>query len=79
MKRVHVSEIKGPKWRGRPVAKWKNTVKEYTCMKEVLIEMEGLNKQGGSIWIRRGGDSSAVVEALDYRYRYIQIELRIAY
>ena len=29
-------------------------------MKELLIEGEGLNKQGGSVWIGRGGGSSAV-------------------
>ena len=29
-------------------------------MKNVLIEEEGLNKQGGSVWIGRGEGSSAV-------------------
>ena len=28
-------------------------------MKELLIEGEGLNKQEGSVWIGRGGGSSA--------------------
>ena len=40
--------------------RWKDTVKEYTCMKEVLIEREGLDKQGGCVWIGRGGGSFAV-------------------
>ena len=29
-------------------------------MKEVLIEVEDLNKQGGSMWIGRGEDHSTV-------------------
>ena len=29
-------------------------------MKEFLIEKEGLNKQGESVWIRRVGGSSAM-------------------
>ena len=32
--------------RGRPVVRWENRVKEY--MLELLIEGEGLNKQGGN-------------------------------
>ena len=30
-------------------------------MKEVLIEWEGLNKQGENVWIGKGGGSSALV------------------
>ena len=29
-------------------------------MKEVMIEEEELNKQGGSVWIGRGGSSSII-------------------
>ena len=35
-----------------------------TCMKEMLIEGKVLNKQGGSVWIGRGGDSSAMATPL---------------
>ena len=30
-------------------------------MKVLLIEGEGLNQQGGSVWIGRGGGSSAII------------------
>ena len=33
-------------------------------MKEVLPEGKGLNKQGGSVWIRRDGGSSAMAISL---------------
>ncbi len=33
-------------------------------MKEVLVEEEGLNRQGGSVWIERGGGCSAVATPL---------------
>ncbi len=47
-------EIVGPNSRGRPLGRWKDRVKEYMC-ERVLLEREGLNKQGGSVWIGRGG------------------------
>lgn len=31
----------------------------------MLLEADGLNMQGGSVWIGRGGDSSAMVYRLD--------------
>ena len=62
MKKVYVSEAEGPRRRRRrrrkPVVKWKDRVKEY--MHESVANREGgLNKQGGSVWIRRDGGSSA--------------------
>ena len=33
-------------------------------MKELLIEGERLHKQGGNVWIRRGGASSAMSNPL---------------
>ena len=33
-------------------------------MKELLIEGERLNKRGGSVWIGRGGSSSAMTITL---------------
>ena len=59
-------------------------------MKELLIEGEGLNKQGGNVWIGRGGGggSSAVTISLgnvpgwkegvkDCPYTYIYIYIYI--
>ena len=49
-------------------------------MKNLLIEAEGLNKQGESLWIERGRGSSALTIHLDIRdhiqlkkYNYIKI------
>ena len=53
VKKVYVNETEGPRRRGKPGVRWKDRVKEY--MKELLIEVEGLNKQGG-----RGGGFSVV-------------------
>ena len=55
VKKVYVSESECRRRRRRPVVRWKDRVKEY--MHETVA---GLNKQGGSVWIGRGGDSSAV-------------------
>ncbi len=59
VKKVYVSEMVGPNSRGRPLGRWKDRVKEHRCGR-VLQEGEGLNKEGGSIWIGRGRSSSAV-------------------
>ncbi len=32
-KKVHMSEIKGPSRKGRPLGKWKDRVKKYTSEK----------------------------------------------
>ena len=55
--KVYVSEIEGPRRRGRPVETLKERVKEY--MHEGA-DRRGLNKQGGSIWMGRDGSPSAV-------------------
>ena len=34
-------------------------------MKDLPIECDGLNKQGGSVWIGRGGGSSAMAIPLE--------------
>ena len=34
-------------------------------MKELVIECDGLNKQEGSVWIGRGGGSSALAIPLE--------------
>ncbi len=62
VKKVHVSEIVGPSSRERPLGRWKDRVKEYVCVKKVL--MEGVSKQGGSFWTGRGGGSSAMTTPL---------------
>ncbi len=54
VKNVYVSEIEGPSRRGRPLGRWKDRVKEYISEKKCyVVEGEGLNKQGGSVWIGR--------------------------
>ncbi len=53
-------EIVDPNSRGRPLGRWKDRIKEYMC------EGESLNKQGGHIWIGRGGDFSALATLLGY-------------
>ena len=45
------SEIEDPR-RGRSVVRWKDRVKEYMHDRGTDRE-EGLNKQGGSVWIAR--------------------------
>ena len=52
VEKVYASAIEDPRRRIRQIIR---------CMKVLLIEREVLNKQGGSVWIRRGGSSSAVV------------------
>ena len=42
MKKVYVSETEGPKRRGRIGGR-------STCLKELLIDVEELNKQGGKM------------------------------
>ena len=36
-------------------------------MKELLIECDGLNQQGGSVWLGGGGGSSALAIPLEGR------------
>ncbi len=48
MKKVYVSESVGPNSRGRPLRRQRERVKEYICVRGVLLE--GLNKQGESVW-----------------------------
>ena len=38
MKKVYVCETEGPRERGRPVVRWKDS----TCIKELMIEGEGV-------------------------------------
>ncbi len=56
---LYDSKLKGPNRRGRPLGRWKDKVEEY-LEREVLMGGENLNKQGGSVGIRRRGNSSAV-------------------
>ena len=55
-----MSEIQEPRRRGRPVVIWKDMVKSI-CMKEFLIDGEDFNREGGSVFIGRGGGYPAVV------------------
>ena len=48
VQKLYVSKTEDPRRRGRPVVRWKDRVKEYS-MKELLIEGEEMNKQGGSV------------------------------
>lgn len=62
---VYMSEIVGPISKARPLGRWKDRIMDCmcewsTCVRGVLLEGEGMNKQGQSIWIGRGGGSSAV-------------------
>ena len=43
-------------------------------MKELLIEEEELNRQGGSVWIGRGGGSSAVPFPFEASETILQID-----
>ena len=45
-----MSKTKGHNGRGRALRRWNKRAKEY-----ILIEGEGLNKEGGSVWMGRGG------------------------
>ena len=49
--------------RGRPIVRWKDRGKEYMHEK-LLMEGEGLNKQGRSVRIGRGEGSYAVAMPL---------------
>ncbi len=62
MKKVYVSEIKGPSRKGRPLGRWKDTVRQY--MSERGATRGGGLEQGGSVCIGRGGGSSAVATPL---------------
>ncbi len=57
VKKVYLSSVGGPNRRGRPLGRWKYEVKEYGR------EM-GWSGQGGSVWVGRGGDPSAVATLL---------------
>ena len=59
--KVYVSEIEDTKRMEKSVVRWKDKVKKYMhAWESFLIEGEGLNKQGESVWIDRGRGSSAV-------------------
>ncbi len=62
--KVYVSEGVGPSSRGRPPGRWRDRVKEYVCVREVLPEGEGWMNQGGSVWTGRGGGFSAMATPL---------------
>ncbi len=64
VKKVYMSESVGPNSRGMPLGRWRDGVKEYMCEREMLAEGESWIKQGGSAWIGRRGDSSAVATLL---------------
>ncbi len=50
VKKVHVSEIKGPSRREKSLGRWKDRVKEY--MSEIgATRGGGLKQQGGSVWM----------------------------
>ncbi len=49
-----MSETVGPSRRGRPLGRWKDRVKEYMCVREVLLEGGGWIKQGGGIYMKEG-------------------------
>ncbi len=44
VKKVYGSEAVGHSRRGRPLGRWKDRVKEYMCVREVLVE--GPNSRG---------------------------------
>ncbi len=59
--KVYESQLEGPNRRGRPLGRWKDRVEE-DLGKRAINERKGecWNKQGGSVGIRRGGDSYAI-------------------
>ncbi len=58
MKKVYMSESVGPRSRGKLLGKWRDRAKEY--IREMLPDREDWIKQGGSVWVGRGGGFSAV-------------------
>ncbi len=65
MKKVYVSEIVDPDRRGRSLGRWKDGVKEYMCEGGATRGGESWIKQGESVWIGRGGGSSAMAIPLE--------------
>ncbi len=65
VKKLYMSESVGPINRGRPLGRWRDRVKEYTCERGAT-RWEGGDwiKQRGSAWTGRGGDFSAVATPL---------------
>ncbi len=57
-KEVYWSSVEGPNRRGRPLGRWDDKMKEY--ISESGVRGNGWSGQGGSAWIERGGDPSAV-------------------
>ncbi len=56
--KVHGSSVQGPNRRGRPLGRWEDKVKEYVS--EGSEGEMGWSGIGGSVWIRGGGDPSAM-------------------
>ncbi len=59
VKKVYESELEGPNRGGRPLGRWGDRVEEY-LRERGMNEGKCLKKQGGSVWIGRGEDTSAV-------------------
>ncbi len=55
---MYLSRVEGPNRRGRPLGIWQDRVKEY--VRERGVRGNGLEWARRSVWIERGGDSSAV-------------------
>ncbi len=58
IKKVYLISVEGPSRRGRPLGRWEDSVKEYVS--ERGVRAKGLEWQGGSVWIGRGGGPSAM-------------------
>ncbi len=59
--KVYWSSVDGPNRRKRPLGRWKDRVKEYVRGEQGEM---GCSGQGGSAWIGRGGDPSAMATPL---------------
>ncbi len=59
---MYLSSVEGPNRRGRPLGRWDDRMKEY--MSERGVRGNGLEWQGGSVWVGRGGGPSAVATPL---------------
>ncbi len=56
VKKVYLSNVEGPRRRGRPLGRLEDRVKEYMSDRGV--------RQGGSVWIERGGGPFAMATHL---------------
>ncbi len=62
VKKVYLSSVEGMNRRGRPFGRWEDRMREYVS--ERGVRGMGWSGQEGSVWIGRGGDTSAMATPL---------------